>query len=915
MSVSLVAAICIGPYDALATPAPDKERTSHYALSTSGTLGAWLMAGPCQRPVPSRILPGFHSACDSDRWQVVASATGDFDWAALLHVPNGTRASAALGAWLYFEEPFVGWLLLGADGTARVAVDGKWVHVRETGHQRGHAMVPIPLRLSEGFHPLIIALERYGNRASFTAQLRSATNQRAPTRAAVYLPNGPNEATLTERLLRVIPRLSNVGQSAELELEVSLPAGGPALPRPLEIELCSSALERPLLWKAGTIAATNERTSDIRVHIPLASSVASNDQTTLSVRVDSAQIARKLWLPPSAVASTERAFRAQANLRQTDRADPYDAIYSTLQAQVSEVAQSILLPNRASLDVASRRLGELAELLEHGQNPFLRSGQVHAALRSSFDGRPTEVMTDVPRDFDLGDHSRKPLVVILHGYNSNPQRILDAFLDNVSGQPARNLRGFVLAPSAHGNSFYRGAGERSVLDAIDWAVSTYPIDETRISITGVSMGGTGAAEIAFRNAHRFAAVAPLCGYHSYFVRRDTSNKPLRPWERRLMHRFSPASWAESGNDMPMYVAHGTKDFPLENSKVLTGRYRALGYSLVEDWPNLGHSVWKRTYRDASMFRWLSQWQKDLDPPRVAIASTSVTHGRKFWLAMDHLDVSEMPATIDAHIASPTRLVIKTRGVQALSIGPTQHLDSSATWQVSIDGAELTATAGTPVRRFELRDRTWFEAHSETTEAPAEGPWAELFAEPYVVVYGSGNPTTTALNREIATRLVAPAAGVDLEIPVLSDRQYDPDNSSWTRVLYVGRVDDHLQLSKLRASLPIELSESGIRLGQTRYAAPDVGVAFVYPDPKRRERLFGIVSANGPEGLWRVLALPGLLPDFVVFDHTVDAAAGEPVLGFDASVRAAGFFRRDGSLPENFLDPFAEKASVGNASPP
>jgi hypothetical protein len=87
----------------------------------------------------------------------------------------------------------------------------------------------------------------------------------------------------------------------------------------------------------------------------------------------------------------------------------------------------------------------------------------------------------------------------------------------------------------------------------------------------------------------------------------------------------------------------------------------------------------------------------------------------------------------------------------------------------------------------------------------------------------------------------------------------------------------------------------------------VGVAFVYPDPNRRERLLGVVSGNGPEGLWRILALPALLPDFVVFDHGADAAAGEQVLGSDAYVLAAGFFRSDWTLPENLLDPLAPAA--------
>ena len=57
-----------------------------------------------------------------------------------------------------------------------------------------------------------------------------------------------------------------------------------------------------------------------------------------------------------------------------------------------------------------------------------------------------------------------------------------------------------------------------------------PIDRDRVTITGPSMGGIGAASVPLRHPDRFAAAAPLCGYHSYFVRRDVSGRPIRPWE-------------------------------------------------------------------------------------------------------------------------------------------------------------------------------------------------------------------------------------------------------------------------------------------------------------------------------------------------------------------------------------------------
>jgi predicted esterase len=907
-------ALLFGACPASATPTPDETRSLHYSLTPSGTLGAWLLSGPCQdfNSIASRSLPGLNSACPNERWQSVANPAGDFDWGALLNLPNGARATAAFGAWLRAETAFDGWLLISADGAVKVALDGVWVHVRPKPHQRGRALVPIPVHLSPGFHPLLVALDRYGNRANFTAQLRNRADHVAPENVAVYLPNGSSQAQLTERLLSVTPSLEQVDRSPELQVEVAFPSGIPASGLPVEFELHDASKTTRNTWKAGSLVPTAQRAASVRIHVPLLGTYASNAAITLLVRVGPVVVTRQLWLTPNALANLARAWRAEATLPETQ---PFDETRATLDAHIAAVTQSSVTLSRDEVEQATARLARLTSTIERGESPFLQAGQVHAALRSRFDHRPTELLAVAPNDFVVGDQQRRPLVVLLHGYNGSPQRILDAFLDNSNGVPGRALPGFVLAPAAHGNSFYRGPGERSVLDAIDWALSTYPIDETRVSITGVSMGGTGAAEIAFRNSHRFAAVAPLCGYHSYFVRRDTSNKPQRSWERRLMHQFSPASIAESGQDIPMYLAHGTKDLPLENSKVLTARYRALGYSFVEDWPDVGHAVWKRTYRNAGLFPWLTQWKKDLDPMRVVLASTSTARGQKFWVKLVRLARIEAPATVDARVVSPGHVVMTTQGVEAITLGPSRHLDANTPWLVTIDGVNLTTMPGKSTRTIERLDGTWTTSNlRDDAGSITTGPWSELFSEPYVAVYGSGNPATTTLNREVASRLVKGAAGVDLQIPVLSDAQFDATTSPVNRVLYVGRVDDHRYLAALRDSLPIRLNATNIQLGSSEFSETDVGIAFVYPDPNRRERLLGVVSANGPEGLWRVLALPGLLPDFVLFDHDVDAAAGEPILGPDASVRAAGFFQADGSLPGNFLDPWAKPRSRDSARP-
>jgi hypothetical protein len=90
---------------------------------------------------------------------------------------------------------------------------------------------------------------------------------------------------------------------------------------------------------------------------------------------------------------------------------------------------------------------------------------------------------------------------------------------------------------------------------------------------------------------------------------------------------------------------------------------------------------------------------------------------------------------------------------------------------------------------------------------------------------------------------------------------------------------------------------------------EVGAAFVVPNPRRPDRYLVVVEGVDAPGTWRSLSLPSLLPDFVVYDVKLAPARGQMLLGA-GSVRAAGFFKNDWSLPEVTADPLATAKRVG-----
>ena len=127
-----------------------------------------------------------------------------------------------------------------------------------------------------------------------------------------------------------------------------------------------------------------------------------------------------------------------------------------------------------------------------------------------------------------------------------------------------------------------------IMNIIDEVCAEYAVDQDRIYVTGVSMGGHGAWYLAFQHPDRFAAVAPLCG------RVDTA-------------------WAETLKQVPAWVFHGSRDrvCPIRYSNGIVEALRAFGASVrYTVYTGAGHDIVTRTYRNRELYDWLLQHHRN-----------------------------------------------------------------------------------------------------------------------------------------------------------------------------------------------------------------------------------------------------------------------------------------------------------------
>jgi len=194
----------------------------------------------------------------------------------------------------------------------------------------------------------------------------------------------------------------------------------------------------------------------------------------------------------------------------------------------------------------------------------------------------------LPKDYD--ERESWPLLLFLHGAG---ERGDDLQLVKKHGLPQLIEAGqqfpfIVVSPQCPKHQWWRPFELAALLDVI---VATYKVDEDRIYVTGMSMGGFGAWSLAAYTPWRFAAVVPICGGGSVLQ------------AKRMAH-------------IPTWVFHGAEDpnVPLGRSQKMVGALKGNGDNVrFTIYPKTGHDSWTETYATPQLYEWLLQQKRS---PRV-----------------------------------------------------------------------------------------------------------------------------------------------------------------------------------------------------------------------------------------------------------------------------------------------------------
>ena len=931
-----------------------------------GVIGAWLVAGPFKAGRPALdALPVGVTGIDeaalaassgatlgserdfgggptrkkpAARWMITSSNDGPVDLKAALELPGGDLIAYASGA-LHVERAGRYLLLLGVDDGVRVMVDGATVLTRDDARPVREDDDVVPLDLTAGDHTIVLKLHQRDGAWAFRARFVDATLA-PPAGAYLRLPGtiADDARTLATKMAWVSLDRAFDGTvdppRYRPKLTVRYPEGAPrGVASPVASRLVRSAAEEPVFdVQAGGVPVTSAGAGEVVVALP--SLTPFTTPLTLETTVAGRVVKSALPSRPIAEQAVARAEHAVAKVP-TDAAFLGEGSLDSVKYLTRRLAG---LLSRGDGDVEAqtdeaRELDHLAANLEHDLDPFDgRTGPMRRALRSPLDGDFSEVGVYVPPWYKPNGTRKFPLVVGLHGLNGFSMGVMRWLF---GGDDPKHEQGwedrhvgtlpqadaFVITPFGHGNSLYRELGEADIMHAVEWAMRRYPIDPTRVTITGMSMGGIGSAAVPLHRPHVFAAAEPLCGYHSYLIRGDVSGHALRPWERYLAEERSNVLWAENGEHLPLFIVHGTQDLPEENSGVLIERYEKLNFSVKHEHPESGHNVWQQTYEDMKGLNWLLNRRLDLHPSHVRFKTTRTRWSTSAWVTIDELAGETAWGEIDVRASAKTKsITATTSGISQLTFARDPQLLGDAAVTITVDGQRVTfdeneaLVLGREPPAGGARGGTWRKgprAHAGLFKhGTVTGPIRDVFSDPILFVYGASDGEARA-NEQVARAFAKIRPGVQVAYPVLSDAEFLAKNEPLAneRALFlVGRENRVLAALEHASAFPIHVEAGAVTMGQQRFTGKELGAAFVRPNPLRADRYVVVMAGADAAGTLRAMSLPDLLPDFVVWDETVAPSRGQVLLGA-GSLRAGGLFSKEWALPAQVADPLAKTARV------
>ena len=468
-------------------------------------------------------------------------------------------------------------------------------------------------------------------------------------------------------------------------------------------------------------------------------------------------------------------------------------------------------PSKEMADAADSELKNasmLLDALEKKKAMQAKSGIAEEAYFDDIDASPQPFIRYLPESYDK--KNKYPLIVYLHGYSPYLNIVNWTELPEGITDLADKVNACVVMPFARSNTDFQGIGEKDVLNVIEQMKKRYSIDEDRIILSGMSMGGMGVWTIGSHYPHLFAGLLIVSGRGDFYFWHKLNRDSFPEWKQWLIDREFAASHLQNLRQLPIRVFHGTDDTLINitearhMNELLSPGNTLFKYQEVEGGD---HWIHEKVFVDKDLIEWIKNARRK-SPESFEYITYAQAYHQAFWLDITRFLGVCQPANIKVEVKDG-KVMIKTTGVAELVLDRNKMPERSRKFEIVKQGD------------FKL-DETRDIKNSGTSYD--WGPVKDDFLEPFMFV-NAGMKDSDFLQRVFDWSKFAKS------LPRMKNEKdlTENDKKSYNLFLY-GEPETSPLIAEVLKSSPVKITADEIQVGDKKFPREGKGVYLKYLSP-------------------------------------------------------------------------------------
>lgn len=223
----------------------------------------------------------------------------------------------------------------------------------------------------------------------------------------------------------------------------------------------------------------------------------------------------------------------------------------------------------------------------------------------SVEGVQHKYQVFLPENYDPSENW--PVILFLHGAGERGDDGLkqtQVGLGRAIRLQSQRWPAIAIFPQVPGNESWQGIAGDVAMAALDATIEEFAADESRVYLTGLSLGGNGTWYLGYEHTERFAAMVAVCGFVQIGERFPSfladASDPYQAIAKQLAEK-------------PVWIVHGDADVvvTVEESRKMASALKSAGAEVhYTELPGVNHNSWDAAYADEELINWLFQQSLD-----------------------------------------------------------------------------------------------------------------------------------------------------------------------------------------------------------------------------------------------------------------------------------------------------------------